>query len=119
MRYLFIILLLAVAGSGNAQEIKKDSLFMVSYVTGPSWDLTKPPNAQPHFEAHSKHLSTLRKNGVIVFGARAGEEGIIIFSASTFEAAQELINNDVAVMNGLFKTDIQKLNVFYSGCIEK
>lgn len=119
MRFLFLFIFLTIAGSGKAQEIKKDSLFMVSYVTGPLWDESKSPNEQLHFSAHSSHLASLRKNGIIIFGARAGEKGIIVFKANNFESARGLINNDVAVVNGLFKTEIQKLNVFYPGCIDK
>ncbi|MEQ8361235.1 MAG: hypothetical protein RIF39_14400 [Cyclobacteriaceae bacterium] len=96
-----------------------DSLFIVTYTTGPAWDFEKSPNDQPYFTEHSKHLSTLRKNGTIKLGARSGEKGIIIFSARTLMEAREIINSDIAIVNALFETDIQRFNVFYPGCVER
>ncbi|MEQ8425208.1 MAG: hypothetical protein RIA63_10900 [Cyclobacteriaceae bacterium] len=94
-------------------------IILFALAIGPGWDHSKTPNEQPHFATHSKHLSALRKDGVIKMGARAGEKGIIIFSAKTIDAAKEIINNDIAVQEGLFVTDIQKFNVFYPGCVER
>lgn len=113
-------MLLYLCMDARGQEVSaQDSLFMVSYTIGPAWDTTRPPNEQVHFSEHSKHLSALRKNGIIKLGARAGEKGIIIFTASTYAAAQDIINSDIAIVNGLFNTDIQRFNVFYPGCTEK
>jgi len=108
------------SGASFAQEdVKQDSLFVVTYTTGPSWDFEKLPNEQTYFSEHSQHLSDLRKNGTIKLGARAGEKGIIVFSAKTFKEARAVINNDIAIVNGLFETDIQVFNVFYPGCVER
>ncbi len=120
MKTILFMLAIMINTIATAQDNQlKDSLYVVSYTTGPGWDQTKSPAEQTHFAAHSKHLSTLRKDGVIKLGARAGEKGIIVFSAKTYEAAKEIINNDIAVKEGLFDTDIQKFNVFYSGCVER
>jgi len=103
-----------------AQEVEpKDSLFVVYYTTGPAWNHDKGPTEQTYFADHSKHLSALRKEGVIKLGARAGEKGIIVLSARSFAAAREIIDSDVAIKNGLFTTDLQRFNVFYAGCIER
>ncbi len=103
-----------------AQDVApKDSLFVVYYTTGPAWNHEKGPADQTHFADHSKHLSTLRKEGVIKLGARAGEKGIIIFAAKSYIHAQEIINSDTAVGKGLFNADIQRFNVFYAGCVER
>ena len=120
MKIILFSIAVSISTMATAQDQpSKDSLYVVSYTTGPSWDQTKPPNEQTHFATHSKHLSTLRKEGVIKMGARAGEKGIIVFSAKTYEAAKEIINGDMAIKEGLFNTDIQKFNVFYPGCVER
>ena len=105
----------------NAQTTSPgaDSLYIITYTTGALWDKAKKPNEQTYFKEHSTNLSSLRKSGVIQFGARYAEKGIIIIRAANFNAAKDLINSDVAVANNLFNADIQKLNVFYDGCIKK
>lgn len=96
-----------------------DSLYIVTYTAGSAWDNTKAPNEQPYFPDHSANLGKLRKEGVIKAGARYAEKGIIFITASSLQAAREIILADQAVANKLFNADVQKLNVFYDGCIEK
>jgi uncharacterized protein YciI len=115
---LFLTLIASLYSFGQDTN-EMDSLFIVTYTTGPAWDFEKSPNEQPYFSEHSKHLSTLRKNGTIKLGARSGEKGIIVFSAKTMIEAKEIINSDDAIVNGLFETDIQGFNVFYPGCVER
>ncbi len=96
-----------------------DSLYIVTYTTGSAWDNTKAPNEQPYFMDHSANLGKLRKEGVITVGARYGEKGIIFIKAPSLQAAKEIILADQAVVNKLFNVDVQRLNVFYDGCIER
>lgn len=65
------------------------------------------------------NLSSLRKAGTIRMGARYAEKGIIVIAAASLKAARELVNADQAVINKLFNADVQKLNVFYDGCITR
>jgi len=111
--------LLMALGSVTAQEAKPDSLYLVTYTTGVAWDHTKAPNEQPYFKEHSANLGKLRKEGVITAGARYAEKGIIFMKTATLQAAKEIVFSDMAVINKLFNADVQKLNVFYDGCIEK
>lgn len=121
MKQLTILTLgLLISSVSFAQQVTpSDSLFIVTYSTGPAWDHKKAPNDQFYFSEHSQHLSALRKNGTIKLGARAADKGIIVFSSKTFAEAKQIVNNDIAIINGLFVTDIQKFNVFYPGCIER
>ena len=120
MRLILSLALFLISAAAFAQDIQsQDSLYIVSYRTGPEWDHAKSPNEQSNFAAHSKHLSTLRKEGVIKLGARAGELGLIVFTAENLKKAAEIINNDTTIKEGLFLADIQKFSVFYPGCIEK
>ena len=116
---LIALLLLLTIPSFSQENHQNDSLFIVTYTTGPAWDFDKTPNDQLYFSDHSQHLSALRKNGTIKLGARVGENGIIVFSAQSLSEAKAIVNDDVAIVNGLFKTEIQPFNVFYSGCVER
>ena len=119
MKLLVGITILLFPASLFAQETKTDSLYIVTYTTGPNWDVKKSPNDQPYFKEHSANLGKLRKEGVIKAGARYGDKGIIFIMASSMVAAKEIIFADPAVVNKLFNADVQKLHVFYDGCIEK
>jgi hypothetical protein len=117
--FTLIAVLIAATAYGQSEMKAVDSLYMVTYTTGPAWDNSKSPNDQPHFKEHSSRLSQLRKDGVIKFGARYGNKGSIGISAKNFQAAKEIVFGDPAVINKLFDVDVQKLNIFYEGCLEK
>lgn len=114
-----LIIMVFVASFAAAQTQPADSLYIVTYTTGQSWDASKKPMEQTYFKEHSGNLSALRKSGVIQFGARYADKGIIVIKAAGMKAAQDVIYADVAVANKLFNADVQKLNVFYDGCIQK
>jgi hypothetical protein len=121
MKITLIILTLLISASSYGQSPTKqiDSLYIATYTSGSAWDQSKGPNEQPHFKEHSARLGQLRKDGVIKFGARYGDKGSIVIIAKNFTAAKEIIHADVAVINKLFTVDIQKLNIFYEGCLER
>ena len=116
-----IICLVSASFLAQAQDpsTPTDSLFVVTYTTGPTWDTSKKPMEQPYFKEHSANLGAWRKEGIITFGARYGEKGIIFITARSSVSVRERVLGDPAVVHGLFKADIQKLNPFYYGCIEK
>ena len=116
---LFCLVVVCSPVAFAQQTLPLDSLYIVTYTTGPKWDHTKAPNEQPYFTEHSANLGKLRKEGVIKAGARYAEKGIIFITASSIVAAREIIFADQAVLNQLFIADVQKLNVFYEGCIER
>jgi uncharacterized protein YciI len=117
---LLATLILVCIVSATAQETPTaDSLYIVTYTTGPAWDVAKLPTEQPYFTDHSANLGKLRKEGVIKAGARYAEKGIIFLSAISLKAAKEIVFTDPAVVNKLFNADVQKVNIFYDGCLEK
>lgn len=120
MKKQMFLLLMAVSGTALAQEAQPaDSLFIVTYTTGPAWAAGKSPGEQTHFKEHSANLSAWRKEGLIKFGARYTDKGIIFISAPTLKAIRQRIEGDPAVSSGLFVADVQRLQPFYYGCIEK
>ncbi len=97
----------------------KDSLYIVTYTVGEAWDKAKGPGEQMYFKEHSARLGQLRKGGVIKFGARYADKGIIVITAPTLTAAKDIVGKDIAVANKLFNADVQKLGIFYEGCLEQ
>lgn len=119
-KFLLLVAAACVTGLATAQETKPaDSLYIVTYTTGSLWDNTKQAYEQPYFKDHSANLGKLRKEGVITAGARYADKGIIFIKAKSMLAARDFILTDPAVVNKLFTADIQKLSVYYEGCIEK
>lgn len=121
MKYTFSFLFIVLChGLVYAQsQASTDSLFIVTYVTGPAWDASKAPNEQANFKEHSANLSAWRKEGAIRFGARYADKGIIFLAAASLKAARERIASDQGVSGGLFVAEVQPLMPFYYGCIEK
>jgi hypothetical protein len=114
--FLAIIIITAKAACAQVTETR-DSLFIVTYSLGPAWDAAKPPQEQSYFKEHSANLSKWRKEGQIKLGARYADKGMVVFTAKSTHAIRDLIYSDPAVINKLFIADVQKLSVFYDGCI--
>lgn len=91
--------------------------FIVHYTTGNKWNKKLDFEKQPYSGSHSKFLSSLKKNGTIIFGMRYSDKGMICIKAKDIASAKTIINADTAVMKELFKTDIQEADVFYDGCL--
>jgi len=120
MKFILCVALVGLSVVVNAQTSNaSDSLFIVTYSVGSTWDANKQPNEQLYFKEHSTNLSNLRKQGVIKAGARFADKGMIVITASSYNTAKEIIQSDIAVIHKLFYADIQKLNVFYEGCLER
>lgn len=115
-KILLLILFISLAYSAYSQST--DSLYAITYTVGPSWDVNKAPNDQQYFKEHSTRLGQLRKDGVVKAGARFGVKGLIVITAASLTAAKDIVNADVAIINRLFIAEVEKMNVFYEGCLE-
>ncbi len=114
-----LLLTLLISSTHFAYGQSADSLYAVTYTVGSSWDVNKSPNEQSYFKEHSARLGQLRKDGVIKAGARFGPKGLIVITAKSLSAAKEIVFADVAVINKLFIAEVEKMNVFYDGCLEQ
>jgi uncharacterized protein YciI len=119
MKYLIFSLIVIVASAGSLSAQSVDSLYIVTYTVGSLWDQNKNPQDQPYFADHSAHLSKLRKDGVIKMGGRYSDKGIIVIQVASMKVAEEAIKSDHAIENHLFDVNIDKLNVFYEGLVER
>lgn len=104
--------LLLLAGA-TAADAPQSPLFVVHFETGPNWDSSLDPADQPGFREHSMNLGQLRKNGVIAFGARYEDAGMIFLKAQSLDAAEAIVDADPGVRSGIFVYRIALLNVFY------
>ncbi len=104
----------------SAQTNTKDTLskyFVVLYTHGEAWDTTKQFYDQKYFDEHSKFLSSLRKDKVIVTGGRYADTGMIIIQSKDEITAHLLMEGDISVKNKLFRFELFELDVFYGGCL--
>lgn len=110
MRFASMILPL-ITGAAIAQS--SPSLFVVDFEIGPSWIKSHAPADQPDFREHSANLNRLRKEGLIVFGARYEDYGMIFLKADSLKGAKEIIEADPGVQSRVFVYRIAPLSVFY------
>lgn len=103
-----------------AQETnqKTDQYFVALYTVGENWDAEKSPGEQHYFKEHSSFLSQLRKDSVIVTGARYSDTGMLVLKAKDFKTIEEMLQQDLAIQNKLFTLEIHAYAPFYKGCIE-
>lgn len=88
-------------------------LYIVEYSKGSKWDNTKEFDGQKFANHHSAHLQSLRKQGIIQFGARYSDKGIIFIAAMGMDNAKQIVNSDSAIINKMFTATINELSVFY------
>ena len=109
---LACLILILVAGAASAQT-PPSPLFIVHFETGPKWEKSLAPADQPGFREHSANLNRLRQSGVVAFGARYGEFGMIVLKADSLDAAKAMMDADPGVRSGLFIYRVASLSVFY------
>ncbi len=103
--------------SAPASTAAAPRLFAIEIRVGPKWDATKPPGEQTHFREHSANLRRLRDAGILVLGARYGEVGLVVLSATSLEGARAMMDADPAMQAGVFAYEAHAFNVFYPGTV--
>jgi hypothetical protein len=112
-RIIFINFIILFSVFANAKDPETSKLFIVHFEVGPSWNKSLQPQEQMKFKEHSLNLNRLRKEKIIVFGARYSDLGVIVIKGSSLSMAQSLIAKDPGVQSGIFNFKIEQLNVFY------
>jgi uncharacterized protein YciI len=93
-------------------------LYAIEIRIGPEWDSARSPDQQAFFREHSANLRRLRDSGRLVFGARYGEVGLVVLSATSLEDARAMMDADPAMQAGVFTYEAHVFNVFYPGTVE-
>lgn len=104
---------ISFGANAGAAEAPPQSLFIVHFETGPSWNESLALNDQPGFREHSANLSRLRSEGIIVFGARYDDLGIVFLDVEALDEAKSLMEADPGVRSGIFSYRAAPLRVFY------
>ncbi len=90
-------------------------LYAVRLSTGPAWDAAKSPNDQTGMKEHSANIARLRREGMLVLGARFGELGLLVLRAPDEAAVRALLAPDPTVASGVFKVQIDVFSPFAHG----
>ena len=90
-------------------------MFAVRLTTGPAWDAARPPNDQAGMREHSANIARLRREGVLVLGARFGELGLLVLRVPDAAAAQAQFAPDPTIAAGVFKLQVDAFAPFAHG----
>jgi uncharacterized protein YciI len=107
----------APAATPAPATISTPRLFAIEIRVGPEWDADKSPGEQAFFREHSANLRRLRDAGNLVFGARYGDVGLVVLSATSLEDARAMMDADPAMQAGVFAYEAHAFNVFYPGTV--
>lgn len=100
--------------SAAAETPTPSNYFIVHFELGPAWDEQLAAHAQVGFKAHAENLQSLRKQGVIVFGARYQDLGVIVLVADDLPSAEQIAKTDPGVQAGIFDYRIAPLKIFFA-----
>ncbi|HEY0030645.1 MAG TPA: hypothetical protein VGC65_07800 [Bacteroidia bacterium] len=103
----------------GSKTAESPTLYIVEYSKGSKWDNGKDFDAQKYAKHHSAHLQNLRMQGVIQFGARYSDKGIVFIESESLEKARQMVDSDSAIINKMFAATVNELNVFYEYKTEK
>lgn len=109
------ICIAAVLASAQQPSPSSDTLFAVRFTTGPKWDASKPHNEQAFFAEHSANIARMRREGLLVIGARFGELGLLVLRLPDEESVRAQLARDPAVEAGTFVAQIDRFMPFIHG----
>jgi ketosteroid isomerase-like protein len=98
-----------------AQPVPPPKLYAVRLTTGPAWDAAKPPNEQAGMREHSANIARMRREGLVVLGARFGELGLIVLRVPDEAAVQAQFAPDPTVAAGVFRLQVDAFAPFAHG----
>lgn len=109
------IALLTLATVLAAQPTPPPKMFAVRLTTGPAWDAAKSPNDQSGMREHSANIARMRRDGVVVLGARFGEVGLVVLRVPDAAAATAQFAADPTIAAGVFKLQVDAFAAFAHG----
>lgn len=90
-------------------------MFAVRLSKGPAWAEAKGPNDQAGMREHSANISRLRREGLLVLGARLGELGLLVLRVPDEAAVSTQLAPDPTTMNGVFQVQVDVFSPFAHG----
>jgi hypothetical protein len=119
LRALLALACVLVTGAGaqtpSVPASAAPKFFAVRLTTGPAWDAAKSPNEQAGMREHSANVARLRREGVLVLGARFGELGLMVLRVPDEAAARAQFEADPTIAAGTFKMQVDEYRPFAHG----
>ena len=112
-RLFAVAAILTLSAIALADEPAPLPRFIVHLETGPAWNPELPPGEQTNFAEHSANMNRLRNEGTILFGARYGEYGLLIFEGTSAQSVTDALEADPGVKAGIFKYHVEPISIFY------
>jgi hypothetical protein len=115
-RLLMAVLSLGLISSAIAQTAPPPpKMFAVRLSKGPAWDEAKSPNEQTGMREHSANIARMRRDGLLVLGARFGELGLLVLRLPDESAVSAQLAPDPAIAGGVFKVQTDVFMPFAHG----
>jgi ketosteroid isomerase-like protein len=114
-RGLLLLALALLPAALWAQPVPPPKMFAVRLTTGPAWDAAKSPNDQVGMREHSANIARIRREGLLVLGARFGELGLLVLRVPDEAAVQAQFAPDPTVATGVFKLQVDVFSPFAHG----
>jgi len=112
---IFLPLIALLPAALWAQAALPPKMYAVRLVTGPAWDATKSPNEQAGMREHSANIARIRREGLLVLGARFGELGLLVLRVPDEAAVQAQFAPDPTITAGVFKLQVDVFAPFAHG----
>jgi hypothetical protein len=112
---LLPILLCVLPAVLFAQPVPPPRMFAVRLTKGAAWDEAKSPNDQAGMREHSANIARIRREGLLVLGARFGELGLLVLRVPDEAAVQAQFAPDPTIASGVFKMQVDVFNPFAHG----
>ncbi len=113
--FSLVAILLVAAPFVHAQPAPAPKLFAVRFTTGPAWDATKAPKDQAGLSEHNANIGRMRREGILVLGARFGEMGLMVLRVPDEPAARAQFAADPTIAGGVFKAQFDVYAPFAHG----
>jgi len=105
----------AAASRDPAAEPPVAQTYAFLFTTGSNWDMSKPPQNQQGFAAHSRNLRRLRDAGIIIAGGRFGGYGLMIVEAPSEDSARAMLAPDSSLAARTFNVEVTRWATVYPG----
>jgi ketosteroid isomerase-like protein len=107
--------LLAQPAPAGAVPAAPPALYAIRLTKGPAWDEAKGPNEQAGMREHSANVARMRREGVLVHGARFGELGLLVLRVPDEAAARQQFEPDPTIASGVFHFQVDRYAPFAHG----
>lgn len=115
MKPLCLLILALLPAALLAQPGLPPRMFAVRLTTGPAWEAAKSPNEQAGMREHSANIARMRREGLLVLGARFGELGLIVLRVPDEAAVLAQFAPDPTIATGVFKLQVDAFTPFAHG----